>query len=52
MLALMVLYTVGGLWLLSRADRDGGIAGAVVEAFVVLAVAGVFVAVWLRERRA
>jgi len=28
----------------------GGVAGAVAEALVVLAVAGVLVAVWLRER--
>ena len=30
----------------------GGTAGAVVEALVLLAVVSVFVAVWLRERRA
>lgn len=30
----------------------GGTAGAVVESLVVLAVVSVFVAVWLRERRA
>ncbi len=30
----------------------GGVAGAVVEALVALAVLGVFAAVWLRERRA
>jgi hypothetical protein len=29
----------------------GGLAGAIVETLVVLAVVGVFVAVWLRERR-
>jgi len=28
----------------------GGVGGAIVEALVVVAVAGVFVAVWLRER--
>jgi hypothetical protein len=30
----------------------GGAAGAVVEALVLLAIVGVFLAVWLRERRA
>ena len=30
----------------------GGVGGAIVEALLVLAVAAVFVAVWLRERRA
>jgi hypothetical protein len=30
----------------------GGVTGAIVEALVVLVVVGVFVAVWLRERRA
>jgi hypothetical protein len=30
----------------------GGLAGAVVESLVVLAVGGVLVAVWLRERKA
>ncbi|GIU94685.1 MAG: hypothetical protein KatS3mg012_1142 [Gaiellaceae bacterium] len=30
----------------------GGLAGAVVESLVVLAVGGVFAAIWLRERRA
>jgi hypothetical protein len=30
----------------------GGVAGAIVEMLLVLAVVGVFVAVWLRERRA
>ncbi len=30
----------------------GGVAGAIAESFVALAVAGVLVAVWLRERRA
>ena len=29
----------------------GGVAGAVVEALIVLAVVAVFLAVWLRERR-
>ena len=29
----------------------GGVAGAVVEALVLVAVAGVLLAVWLRERR-
>jgi hypothetical protein len=29
----------------------GGVAGAAVEALVLLAIAGVFLAVWLRERR-
>jgi hypothetical protein len=29
----------------------GGVAGAIVETLVVLVVVGVFVAVWLRERR-
>jgi hypothetical protein len=29
----------------------GGVTGAIVEALVLLAVAGVFLAVWLRERR-
>ena len=30
----------------------GGVAGAIVESFVVVAVTSVFVAVWIRERRA
>jgi hypothetical protein len=30
----------------------GGTAGAIVEAALVVAVTGVFVAVWVRERRA
>ncbi len=30
----------------------GGVLGAIAESFVVVAVAGVFVAVWIRERRA
>jgi hypothetical protein len=30
----------------------GGIAGAVVELLVVLTVAAIFIAVWLRERQA
>lgn len=30
----------------------GGVAGAVVEALVVVAVIGVFAAIWLRERGA
>jgi hypothetical protein len=30
----------------------GGVAGAIVEATLLVAVTGVFVAVWLRERRA
>jgi hypothetical protein len=29
----------------------GGVAGAIVEALVLVAIAGVFLAVWLRERR-
>jgi hypothetical protein len=29
----------------------GGLVGAVVESFVVVAVTSVFVAVWIRERR-
>lgn len=36
---------------LAELIAHGGVAGAVVEALVVLAVVGVFVAVWLRERR-
>ncbi len=30
----------------------GGVGGAIVEAVVVLGVAAIFLAVWLRERRA
>jgi hypothetical protein len=30
----------------------GGVAGAIAESFIALSVAAVFVAVWLRERRA
>lgn len=30
----------------------GGVAGAIVEALVVVAVIGVFAAIWLRERSA
>jgi hypothetical protein len=30
----------------------GGVAGAMVEILVLLAIAGVFASVWLRERRA
>jgi hypothetical protein len=52
MLALMVLYTVGGLWvLLAWLVAHGGIPGAIVESLVALAVLSVIVAVWLRERR-
>jgi hypothetical protein len=29
----------------------GGVAGAIVESLVLVAVVGVFLAVWLRERR-
>jgi hypothetical protein len=35
---------------LSELIAHGGVAGAIVEALVVLAIVGVFVAVWLRER--
>ena len=59
MLGLMVLYTLGGMWLLTRRlahamlslIAHGGIAGAIVEATIALAVVGVLVAVWLHERR-
>ena len=52
MLGLMVLYTVGGLWLLVPGlVAHGGLAGALVESLVVLTVVSVLVAVWLRERR-
>ena len=30
----------------------GGVGGAIVEALLALSIAGVFLAVWLRERRA
>jgi hypothetical protein len=30
----------------------GGVGGAIVEALVALSIAGLFLAVWLRERRA
>ena len=30
----------------------GGVGGAIVEALLVLGIAAVFIAVWLRERRA
>jgi hypothetical protein len=30
----------------------GGVGGAIVEAMLALSVAGIFLAVWLRERRA
>jgi hypothetical protein len=30
----------------------GGVAGAIAESFVAIAVVGVFVAIWLRERSA
>ena len=52
MLALMVLYTVGGLWLLSpRLVAHGGVGGAIVESLLALTIAALFLAVWLRERR-
>ena len=53
MLALMVLYTVGGLWLLSRGLMlaHGGVYGAIAEAGLALGLAGLFVWIWLRERR-
>jgi hypothetical protein len=35
---------------LSGVIAHGGVAGAIVESLVALAVLGVFVAVWLRER--
>ena len=53
MLALMVVYTIGGLWLLSRADRARARRhpGLIAETAIGLAVAGVLVVVWFRERR-
>jgi hypothetical protein len=30
----------------------GGVAGAIAESLVVVAISGVFLAVWIRERRA
>jgi hypothetical protein len=30
----------------------GGVGGAIVESLIVLTILGIFVAVWLRERRA
>ena len=30
----------------------GGVAGAIAESLVVVAIGGVFIAVWIRERRA
>jgi hypothetical protein len=37
---------------IARLVAHGGIAGAVVEALLVLGVVAVLVAIWLRERRA
>jgi hypothetical protein len=37
---------------LSGLIAHGGVGGAIVEALLALSVAAVFVAVWLRERRA
>jgi uncharacterized membrane-anchored protein len=36
---------------LARLVAHGGVAGAIVESLIVLAVVAVFVAVWVRERR-
>jgi hypothetical protein len=36
---------------LAELIAHGGVAGALVEILVLVAVAGVFVSVWLRERR-
>jgi hypothetical protein len=41
------LPQLSGLGLLAH----GGVGGAIVEALLVLTVAAVFVAIWLRERR-
>ena len=37
---------------LATVVAHGGVAGAIVEALLAVGVAAVFVAVWLRERRA
>jgi len=37
---------------LAEVVAHGGVAGAIVEALLAVSVAAVFVAVWLRERRA
>ena len=53
MLGLMVLYTVGGLAALAGLAAllaHGGVGGAIVEALLVLSIAGIFLAVYLRER--
>jgi hypothetical protein len=35
----------------ARTLAHGGVGGAIVEAMLVLSVAAVFIAIWLRERR-
>jgi hypothetical protein len=42
------MASLAGLGLLAH----GGVAGAIAESFVVLAVSAVLIAVWVRERRA
>jgi hypothetical protein len=38
-------------WLIPPLVAHGGVAGAIVESLLAIAVVGVLVAVWLRERR-
>ena len=51
MLALMVLYTSAAVAPLRVANCARGHPGAIVEAAIALAVVGVLVWAWLRERR-
>ena len=49
----MVVYTVGGLWLLSQGlVAHGGTGGAIARCCSSISIAAIFFAVWLRERRA
>jgi hypothetical protein len=38
--------------LVPRLVAHGGVGGAIIESLTVLTILGIFVAVWLRERRA
>jgi hypothetical protein len=37
--------------LVPRLVAHGGVGGAIVETLIALSIAGIFIAVWLRERR-
>ncbi len=49
----MIVYTVGGLMAsVPGLIAHGGTGGAIAEVLLVVSIAAIFFAVWLRERRA